>query len=80
LTEVSAREFNKDVSAAMRAAARAPVIITDRGQPSHVLLSFPDYRRLLADERSIVDWLSVDDDDVDLEPGRLDLRLETPKL
>ena len=81
MTEVSAREFNKDVGAAMRAAARAPVIITDCGRPSHVLLSFPDYRRLLADERSIVDWLSVDDDDdVDLEPGRLDLRLETPKL
>jgi prevent-host-death family protein len=79
LTEVSAREFNRDVSAAMRAAARAPVIITDRGRPSHVLLSIADYRRLLADERSIVGWLSVDDD-VDLEPGRLDLRLETPEL
>jgi hypothetical protein len=36
-----------------------------------VLLSIADYRRLLADERSIVDWLSVDDG-VDLEAGRLD--------
>ena len=79
MSEVSAREFNKDVSAAKRAAAQAPVIITDRGRPSHVLLSIADYRRLLADERSIVDWLSVDDD-VDLEPGRLDLDLQTPDL
>ena len=79
MSEVSAREFNKDVSAAKRAAAQAPVIITDRGRPSHVLLSIADYRRLLADERSIVDWLSVDDD-VDLEPGRLDLELQTPDL
>ena len=79
MTEVSARKFNKDVSAAKRAAARAPVIITDRGRPSHVLLTIADYRRLLADERSIVDWLSVDDD-VDLEPGRLDLELQTPDL
>lgn len=79
MTELSAREFNKDVSAAKRAATQAPVIITDRGRPSHVLLSTADYRRLLADERSIVDWLSVDDG-VDLEPGRLDLQLEAPEL
>ncbi len=79
MAEVSAREFNKDVSAAKRAAVHAPVIITDRGRPSHVLLSIADYRRLLADERSIVDWLSVDDG-VDLEPGRLDLQLEAPEL
>jgi len=79
MAEVSAREFNKDVSAAKRAAAKAPVIITDRGRPSHVLLSFSDYRRLLADERSIVDWLSVDDG-VDLETGRLELELEAPEL
>lgn len=67
------------LSAAKRAAAQAPVIITDRGRPSHVLLSIADYRRLLADERSIVDWLSVDDG-VDLEPERLDLQVEAPEL
>lgn len=79
MAEVSAREFNKDVSAAKRAAAKAPVIITDRGRPSHVLLSISDYRRLLADDRSIVDWLSVDDG-VDLETGRLELEFEAPEL
>ena len=79
MAEVSAREFNKDVSAAKRAAVQAPVIITDRGRPSHVLLSIADYRRLLADERSVVDWLSVDDG-VDLEAGPLDLELEAPEL
>lgn len=79
MAEVSAREFNKDVSAAKRAAAKAPVIITDRGRPSHVLLSISDYRRLLAEDRSIVDWLSVDDG-IDLETGRLELELEAPEL
>ena len=79
MSEVSAREFNKDVSAAKRAAVHAPVIITDRGRPSHVLLSIADYRRPTVDERSIVDWLSVDDG-VDLEAGRLDLELVTPEL
>ncbi len=67
------------MSAAKRAAVHAPVIITDRGRPSHVLLSIADYRRLRADERSIVDWLSVDDD-VDLESGRLDHELEAREL
>lgn len=79
MAEVTAREFNRDVSAAKRAAAEGPVIITDRGQPSHVLLSIEDYHRLLADERSIVDWLSVDDD-IDLEPGRVDVALQVPEL
>ena len=66
MDELSAREVTRDVSAAKRAALKAPVIITDHGRPSHVLLSIADYRRLVADERSIVEWLSVDDD-VDLD-------------
>jgi len=79
MATISSREFNRDVSAAKRAAAREPVTITDRGEPSHVLLSIDDYRRLVADRRSIVDWLSADDD-VDLVTERLDLSLTTPDL
>ena len=78
MAEVSAREFNKDVSAAKRAAAQGPVVITDRGKPSHVLLSIQDYRRLLTDERSIVDWLRADDD-IDFEPARMNLQLQVPE-
>jgi hypothetical protein len=54
-------------------------MITDRGNPSHVLLSIEDYRRLVADRRSIVDWLPVDDD-IDLIAERVDLSLATPDL
>ena len=79
MPEVSAREFNRDVSAAKRAAVKGPVVITDRGKPSHVLLSIQDYRRLLTDERSIVDWLRADDD-IDFEPARMDLQLQVPEL
>ena len=79
MTEVTAREFNRDVSAAKRAASKGPVIITDRGQPSHVLLAIEDYRRLLGDERSIVDWLSADDD-IDLEPDCITVELQAPAL
>jgi len=63
---ISAREFNRDVSAAKRAAVLEPVFITDRGDPRFVLISIEEYERL-SERRSIVDWLQVDDD-LDFEP------------
>jgi antitoxin (DNA-binding transcriptional repressor) of toxin-antitoxin stability system len=36
---ITSRDFNQDMSAARRAAATEPVIITDRGKPFYVLLS-----------------------------------------
>ena len=74
MTTVSARDFNRDVSAAKRSASVEPVFITDRGTPSHVLLSVEQYNRLVADQRNIVDWLSADDD-IELVPGRIELSL-----
>jgi prevent-host-death family protein len=79
MSSITSREFNQDVSAAKRAATREPLIITDRGRPSHVLLSIDEYRRLVADQRSIVDWLSVDDD-LDVQPDRVELTLPQPDL
>jgi prevent-host-death family protein len=79
MSTITSRDFNQDVSAAKRSATTEPVIITDRGKPSHVLLSIEDYHRLVADRRSIVDWLSADDD-IDLVPERVDLGLTTPDL
>ena len=69
MTSMSARDFNRDVSAAKRAADRGPVVITDRGRAAYVLLSASDYEAL-TDHRSIVDWLQTDND-VEFEPGRL---------
>lgn len=79
MSTITSREFNQDVSAAKRAATNEPVVITDRGEPSHVLLSIQEYRRLLADRRNIVEWLSVEDD-IDLPDVRIDLRLTAPDL
>ncbi|HEX4032186.1 MAG TPA: hypothetical protein VHX20_17615 [Terracidiphilus sp.] len=39
ITTLSSREFNQDVSRAKRAAKKGPVFVTDRGRPSHVLLT-----------------------------------------
>jgi len=44
----SAREFNRDTAGAKRAAEDGPVYVTDRGRPSHVLLSIAEYERLVA--------------------------------
>jgi prevent-host-death family protein len=46
VTTLSSRELNADLGMAKRSANAGPVIITDRGRPSHVLLSFAEYRRL----------------------------------
>lgn len=79
MSTFTSREFNHDVSAAKRAAAAEPVIITDRGEPSHVLLTYRDYHDLVDDQRSVVERLGVDDD-LDLETEPLGLTLGIPDL
>jgi prevent-host-death family protein len=66
---MTSREFNQDTGGAKRAAENGPVFITDRGQPSHVLLTVTDYQRLAARHASIVDQLGepAGVEDVDLE-------------
>lgn len=80
MTTVTSREFNQDISGAKRAAAKRPVVITDRGRPSFVLMSYEEYHRLTADEGTILDQLLMPDDDIDFDPERLDWQLRTPEL
>ena len=73
----SARDFTRDVSAAKRAAAEGPVLITDRGEPSYALLSFQEYQRLLRGGqpkslRQAMLELTADSWQVPLEPPRLE--------
>ncbi len=65
---LSSRDFNRDVSHAKRAAQVEPVVITDRGQPTHVLMSIAEYRRLTGEGESILELLALPDA-VELEPG-----------
>ncbi len=48
MTTITSRYFNQHTSKVQKAAERAPVIITRRGEPSHVLMSIADFRRLAA--------------------------------
>ncbi len=67
----SSREFNQDVGAAKRAARVEPVFITDRGKPTHVLLSFETFRQMTGESETIVDLLAMPDlIDIDLDAAR----------
>ncbi len=70
-TKLSSREFNQDTSRAKKAAKRGPVIITDRGRPSHVLLSIEEYERLIGPSTSIVEQLAM--------PGAEDIEFDVPR-
>lgn len=67
----SSRELNQDASRAKRAAKDGPVIITDRGRPSHVLMTYSDFQRLTGRPRSLVETLAMPGlSAVDLDPPR----------
>jgi PHD/YefM family antitoxin component YafN of YafNO toxin-antitoxin module len=70
---MSAREFNQDTAAAKRAAKKGPVYVTDRGRPTHVLLSVEQYERIARKpRRSIGDMLS--------NPAAAEIEFDPPRL
>ena len=71
-TTISSREFNQDAGGAKRAAVEGPVIITDRGRPSHVLLTYDAYLALLGQQRTLLDVVAQEeDDDFEFDPPRM---------
>lgn len=61
MTTISSRDFNQDVGKAKRLARQEPVFITDRGRPSHVLMSFEAFRQISGQTESIIDLLAMPD-------------------
>lgn len=57
MKSLSSREFNQDVSQAKRFAIHEPVFVTDRGKPTHVLVSIDAYRQLVGKSDTVVDLL-----------------------
>jgi len=68
---MTSREFNQNTGGAKRAAEKGPVYVTDRGRPSHVLLTFEDYEWLAANQPSMIETLSK-------PPGVEDVNIEIP--
>ncbi len=72
ITTLSSRQFNQDASRAKKAAQAGPVIITDRGRPAHVLLTFDAYKKITGMRTKIADLLAM--------PGIEDVDIDFPKL
>lgn len=72
-TTVTSREFNQDIAAAKRAAKQGPVVVTDRGEPSYVLMTHQEYRRLSGQDKCTIVELLRDPEsvDIDFEPAKL---------
>lgn len=56
---ISSREFNQDTSSAKRFASDGPVIITDRGKPAHVLMTYQEFSRLTDRKQRVTDMLGI---------------------
>ncbi len=69
---ITSREFSQDTSGAKRRALDGPVVITDRGTPSHVLMTWTAYAGL-AGCGNVADALACPEAaDVEFDPPRLD--------
>ena len=79
-TTITSREFNRDVSAAKRAAAKGPVTITDHGRRSHVLLTAEEFDRLSGRRELLGDRLwarGTEEIDLDLPERWIEAPRET---
>lgn len=69
---MTSREFNQELGKAKAASNDGPVIVTDRGRPAHVLMSYEDFARLNGPVRSALESIADPrpEADFDFEFGR----------
>lgn len=72
ITTISSREFNQDASGAKEGGTARTGIITDRGRPTHVLLTMEDYRRLTGATISLAEALA--------QPEGADALFDPPRI
>lgn len=78
---MSSKDFNRDPGKAKRAADEGAVFITNRNQPTHVLLPIEEYRKLTTSKGSIVDKLALPAAAViDFDPPRVSISLKRADL
>ena len=69
---LTSREFNQDVGRAKRAADESPVVITDRGRPAYVLMTYAEFQRRSGERKSIIDLLNHEESKhLDFEPEKM---------
>lgn len=75
MISISSREFNQDIGQAKRKSAHHPLVITERGKPTHVLLSFDEYQSMMSAQPKVTELLKCADE-TDFEPAKLELQLK----
>ncbi len=81
ITTLTSRELNQDIGRAKRAAKLGPVVVTDRGKPAHVLLSFSEYQRLTASGRTLAEALGMPDaKEITFDPPRVRIESRVPSF
>ena len=71
---MTSREFNQHTYRAQQEAEKNPVVITNRGRPAHVLLSYADYQKLTGRRRSALEALQS----LNYPDTAADIELEIP--
>lgn len=75
MIQISSREFNQDIGYAKRKSVQDPVVITERGKPTHVLLSYDEYQKMLSTQLKITELLSCSDE-IDFKTVKTSLYLK----
>jgi prevent-host-death family protein len=70
---ITSRQFNQDTSAAKKLAViDGPVIVTDRGKPTHVLMTIEAFEKLKAKRKSLAEALAHEaSEHIDFEIPRM---------
>ncbi|MCA0327418.1 MAG: type II toxin-antitoxin system Phd/YefM family antitoxin [Proteobacteria bacterium] len=69
----TSKEFNQQASALRHCATTEPVLITERGRPAHVLMSYAAYQAMQGPPQAVADLLAMpvaDELDAVLQPSR----------
>lgn len=72
ITTVTSRELNQDISKIKKVCEVGPVYVTNRGEPTHVMMTFEEYQKLVGNQESIIELLAMDDADIEFEPPKLE--------
>ena len=72
VTTLSSREFDQDARRASKAAQNGPVFITDRGRPTHVVLTMQEYQHLTGGQMTLIEALA--------QPGAADFDFDPPRV
>ena len=76
---ISSREFNQNTGLAKRLTERGVVIITDRGENAHVLMTYQDYLKLTQGKpATLAELLAQEEPPLDFDAPRLGEGATTP--